>query len=154
MELNPKIKQVLEEINFVNRYEILSKEFNSTRTSLQEMLTYIDGETVMDIVIELGYDINFNRKDKFFYVDENIEDFKFSFRFVLDGGLMDFIFVAWEKDKLLVGSPWGIYSRLLINPDYQIMKPVYGDYDDLDEILKVGFEIYSDFKNSLLNLAK
>ena len=154
MELNPKIKQVLEEINFVNRYEILSKEFNSTRTSLQEMLTYIDGETVMDIVIELGYDIKFNRKDKFFYVDENIEDFKFSFRFVLDGGLMDFIFVAWEKDKLLVGSPWGIYSRLLINPDYQIMKPVYGDYDDLDEILKVGFEIYSDFKNSLLNLAK
>ena len=40
MELNPKIKHVLEEINFVNRYEILSKKFNSTRTPVQEMLTY------------------------------------------------------------------------------------------------------------------
>lgn len=152
MKLNPKVQKALQQIDFVKRYEKLSQKYDDIKTPLSERLIYIDGETVIDIVKDLGYDIQFNGKDKFFYIDEKVENFKFSFRFILDEGMMDFIFAVWENVELLVGDPWGVYSRRMINLDYRIKKPKYSDYDDLEEILKVGCEIYNDFKNCIVDL--
>lgn len=55
-----------------------------------------------------------------------------------------------EKNKeLILGSPWGTYSKRLISPKYKIKKPVFGTYDDLENILRDSFVMFEDFKNSL-----
>ena len=47
--------------------------------------------------------------------------------------------------RLLLGLPLGEYSRLLIRPDYRIKKPVFGTYEDLDEILRRELELFGEF---------
>lgn len=39
---------------------------------------------------------------------------------MLNDGKVDMICIIYEKDKLIVGNPIGMYSRLLINYDYII----------------------------------
>ena len=51
--------------------------------------------------------------------------------------------------ELLLGAPWGTYSRRLIDSSYRIKKPIIGTYEDLEEILKITFKMYEDFKNVL-----
>jgi len=58
------------------------------------------------------------------------------------------------KEKSIAGMPWGIYSRLMIDPDYRIKMPNFSDYDELEDILKTAFTIYEDFKQVFLEVAE
>ena len=64
-EMNEKIKNALISIDFVKRYEELSKRSDSDRTPSDNRLVYIDGEEVMDMIKNLGYDPLFDAKEKF-----------------------------------------------------------------------------------------
>ena len=76
LQLNPKIKKALIEIDFVRRYEKLSNSFNDEKTPMNERLRYIDGEIIFDIIEKLGYSVSFNSKEKFFYTkDEQLGDY-------------------------------------------------------------------------------
>jgi hypothetical protein len=55
IELNPKIKKALIEIDFIRRYEELSNMFNDRKTPSNKRLLYIDGKEVMDTIQDLGY---------------------------------------------------------------------------------------------------
>lgn len=151
MELNPKIKTALIKINFVERYEQLSRKFDAKKTPNDKRLIYIDGEEVMDIIQKLGYLPKFEAREKFYKIrEEKVEEYTFGVHIILYGGMVDLVWVVRENDTLILGIPWGSYSRLLISLDYKIKKPVFGTYEDLDEIFKTGFEMYEDFKNALI----
>ena len=51
IELNSKIKEALIEIDFIKRYEEVSNKFNAERTPSKSRLVYIDGEEVMEIIL-------------------------------------------------------------------------------------------------------
>ncbi|SDB40215.1 hypothetical protein SAMN02910298_01968 [Pseudobutyrivibrio sp. YE44] len=151
MELDSRIKDALTKIDFVKRYEELSNEYDSERTPLSERLIYLDGEEVMDSIAALGYKPLFDSKEKFFKIqEEEVEDYSFGFHIILRDGKADLVWVVRKDDELLLGAPWSTYSRRLISLDYRIKQPIYGDYDDLDEILKTAFEMYEDFKKAVL----
>lgn len=61
-------------------------------------------------------------------------------------GMADLVWVVRENGELLLGTPWGVYSRRLIDVNYRIKKPVFGTYEDLEDILKTAFGMYEDFK--------
>lgn len=152
MELNPKIKCSLIKIDFIDRYEKLSNKFSAERTPSGRRLVYIDGEEVMEIIQELGYSPLFNTKEKFYKIkEEHIDKFTFGVHIILRGGMVDLVWVVKENDEILLGAPWGTYSKRLIDINYRIKKPIFGTYEDLDEILKVSFEMYEDFKRALIN---
>lgn len=152
MELNPKIKCSLIKIDFIERYEKLSNKFNAERTPSSRRLVYIDGEEVMEIIQELGYFPLFNTKEKFYKIkEEQIEKFTFGVHIILRGGMVDLVWVVKENDEILLGAPWGTYSKRLIDINYIIKKPIFGTYEDLEEILKVSFEMYEDFKRAFIN---
>lgn len=44
-----------------------------------------------------------------------------------------------------------VYLRRLIDVNYQIKKPVFGTYEDLEDILKTAFGMYEDFKTALIH---
>ncbi|MET3656311.1 hypothetical protein [Sporosarcina psychrophila] len=66
--------------------------------------------------------------------------------------MTDFIWVVYHNNEVRLGSPWSVYSKLLIDPRERIKKPVYQSYRELEEILKEAFLMYDDFKGELINL--
>lgn len=148
-ELNPKIKAALLKINFVERYEKLSARFSATKTPPDDRLTYIDGEEVMAMIRAAGYSPQFNTKEKFYRIkEEHIGNDTFNIHIILRGGIAELVWVVKENGVLLLGAPWSTYSRQLVN--YRIKNPVFGTYEDLEEILKIVFEMYEDFKRALM----
>ena len=149
-EMNEKIKNSLISIDFVKRYEELSKRFDSDRTPSDNRLVYIDGEEVMDMIKNLGYDPLFDTKEKFFKIkEEKTENMSFGFHIILRDGLVEMVWVVRQDKEVLLGSPFGTYAKRLIDPGYRIKNPVIGSYDDLEEVLKTAFEMYEDFKKAV-----
>ena len=151
IELNKKIKEALIEIDFVRRYEVLSNKYSAERTASSNRLIYIDGEEVMEMIQELGYIPMFDPKEKFYKIQqEQIESFKLCVHIILKDGMVDLVWVVKENEELLLGAPWGTYSRRLIDGNYRIKKPIFGTYEDLEDIIKYTFDMYEDFKKSLV----
>ncbi len=149
-EMNPKVKDALLKISFVERYEKLSAHFSTARTPANNRLIYIDGEEVMEMIQAAGYSPRFNTKEKFYKIEEEkIGEYVFGVHIILWEGIVDLVWVVKENGILLLGAPWGTYSRRLIDVNYRIKKPVIETYEDLEDILKITFGMYEDFKNAL-----
>ena len=133
-ELNEDIKKALTRMNFVKRYEELSKRFNDEKTPVNDRLVYIDGEEVMEMIQKCGYYPLFDKKEKFYKIKEEIvSDYTFGFHIILAYGMADLVWIVKKNNKLLLGLPWGEYSRLLVNINYKIQKPIFGTYEDIEE---------------------
>lgn len=151
IELNPKIKKALLDINFIKRYEFLSNSFDDVKTPLKERLHYYDGEIIIESINQLGYTVQFEPKEKYFKIQEQqIKNYAFAINLILDGGMADIVWIVKENNKLILGLPLGEFSRLIISPDYKIKKPIFGTYEDLDEIFRISFLMFEDFKNALI----
>lgn len=149
-EMDPKIKDALLKINFVERYEKLSARFSVARTPVNDRLIYIDGEQVMEMIRAAGYSPRFNTKEKFYKIEEeHIGKYSFGIHIILRDGRVELVWVVKENGALLLGAPWGTYSRRLIDANYRIKPLVFGTYEELEAILKIVFEMYEDFKNAL-----
>lgn len=125
----------------------MSGHFSSERTPSDERLVYVERDEVMSIIRDLGYSPMFHSKEKFYKITEEQADaFTFGFHIILRDGMADLVWVVRENGELLLGEPWGVYSRRLIDVNYRIKKPVFGTYEDLEDILKTAFGMYEDFK--------
>lgn len=151
ISLHGKVKSALEKIDFVKRYEQVSNTFNKEKTPLRERLRYLDGEIVLDSLAQLGYNAHFESKEKYFWIEEaKIGTYTFSSNIILDRGMVDIVWIVSEGGNLILGLPIGEYSRLMIAPNYKIAKPIFGTYEDLDEILKSVFKLFEDFKKAMV----
>lgn len=152
MKLDPRVQKALFEIHFIQQYEKLSNSFDSKRTPRNERLRYLDLETTMDCITKLGYTASFNGKEKFFKMkDQQVGQYKFRMHIALDAGMVELIWVVMENAEIILGDPVGIFSQLMIHPDYRIMDPIFGTYEDLDEIFRIGFKMFENFKEALVN---
>lgn len=155
MEYDSRIKDALVKMNFVEKYENLVKTFSEVRTPAEEMLEYIDGEEVLEMIRELGYVPKFISKEKFFKTnDEKLGNFSFRVHIILRYGIAEFLWIVSEGKEVIWGYPFDICPRILISPDYQLSKPVFGTYEDLDEILKITFEMYEDLKKAFIEVCE
>lgn len=132
--------------NRINILSYLRKYYNI----INERLRYIDGEIVLDSLAQLGYKAHFESKEKYFWIEEvQIGTYTFSSNMILDGGLVDIVWIVKENGNLILGLPIGEYSRLMIAPNYKIKKPIFGTYEDLDEIVESVFKLFEDFKKAM-----
>ena len=151
MKLDTRIKQALIEINFIERYEKLSTYYSQKRTPKGQELDYFDGDFLMEIVELLGYKAQYDKRERFFHIDlEEIGHFRFGFHFAFERGRLELIWVIFEGDKAIMGSPFASYAKWLISRDYIILDPVISDYVDFRDVMKIAFEMYEDFKQAFL----
>ena len=151
MNLDTRIKQALIDINFVERYEKLSTYYSQKRTPKGQELDYFDGDFLMEIVELLGYKVQYDKQERFFHIDlEEIGPFRFGFHFVFERGRLELIWVIYEGDKAIMGSPFASYAKWLISRDYIILDPVISDYVDFRDVMKIAFDMYEDFKQAFL----
>lgn len=155
MNLDTRVEQALQNINFVERYEALSHKFSRERTPKGEELDYFDGDFLMEIVELLGYKVHYDKREHFFYIDlESVGKFQFGFHFALKSGRLELIWVVYKEDEVLLGSPWTRYARLMIDRDYIIKQPIISDYVDFRDVMKIAFEMYEDFKQAFLKISE
>lgn len=153
MELNPIVKEALVVINFVDRYQKLSDEYSYDKVPSEQRLNKVDKSEIFKILSKIGFESSYDSHERFFKIkEEKNGKYIFGFHIILRDGYVDLIWVVKENDNVLLGSPWGTYSRRLISLDYKIKHPFYGSYDDVERILNIAFEMYKDFKNAVLAL--
>lgn len=151
--LEPNVEQALIDMNFIKKYEELSKQYDEVRVPLEKRFIFIDIETVKDILNRIGYEAKFDCKEKFFKTkDKKFGKYSYTCYFMLNDGKVDMIWVIYENDNLIVGDPIGMYSRLMIDYDYIIKKPVFKGYEDLEKILRIEFEMFEEFRNAFIRL--
>ena len=154
MKLDTRVEKALIGINFVERYENISKQYNRERTPKGQELDYFDGDFLMEIVELLGYKAQYDKRERFFYIDlEEIGHFRFGFHFAFERGRLELIQVIYEGNKAIMGSPFASYAKWLISRDYIILKPVISSYDDFEQVMRIAFEMYEDFKQAFLKAA-
>ena len=148
MELHPLIKNTLEQIDFIKRYQDISTKIICS--SDERFRTY-DNNEVLVIFKELGYKAEFNKKENFFKVVDELPPFRFQFNISLKAGHTELIWGVRENSVILTcGGPWMMIKRLLDGTDENLKYPIFRNYDDLKEILKEVFVMYEDFKRVLL----
>ena len=151
MKLDTRIKQALIEINFVERYEKLSAYYSQKRTPKGQELDHFDGDFLMEIVELLGYKVQYDKRERFFHIKlEEIGPFRFGFHFAFERGRLELIWVIYEGNKAIMGSPFASYAKWLISRDFIILDPVISDNVDYRDVMKIAFERYEDFKQAFL----
>ena len=154
MKIDERILEALKAINFVERYEQLSNYYSKDRTPKGQELDYFDGDFLMEIVESLGYRVQYDRRERFFHIDlEEVGNFRFGFHFAFERGRLELIWVIYEGDKAIMGSPFASYAKWLISRDYIILKPVISSYDDFEKVMQIAFEMYEDFKQAFLKIS-
>ncbi|PET28783.1 hypothetical protein [Bacillus cereus] len=143
-DLELEIKEVLEKINFVERYKALSEKFSNSENTFENY----ENEKVFEVFETLGYKARFNKKADFFIVGEvkNKDSYAFRFNISLKYGVAELIWEAWHNDEVRVGDPWDVFIRLLSNDMGKVPMLYFHSYDELKEIMKIAFEMYEDFK--------
>lgn len=154
MKLDSRVEQALQAINFVERYKELSDKFSLDRTPKDKRLNIITGELVFDVFENLGYRAKFDGREKFFYIEPFKEnDYTFGFHISIFKGLVELIWIVKDsQNKVILGTPLMEFSRRLIFPDYKIMDPVIANYDDFENVMKVAFGMYEDFKQAFMKI--
>lgn len=156
MNLDIRVEQALQAINFVERYEQLSNYYSKDRTPEGQELDYFDGDFLIEIINSLGYEVKFNKREYFFSLKkEKNGEFEFGFKFSMEYGMVELIWDLKESNKkVLLGTNLFTIIRLLTSPDNKIMDPVISDYIDFRDVMKIAFEMYEDFKQAFLKIAK
>ena len=153
IELDIRVKEALTKINFIEQYQHLSQTYNSIKTPLKERLHYIDGEIVLDSLEKLGYQAKFEKRENYFWIKEvPMGTYTFSCHIGLDNGMVEVVWIVKENGTVILGLPIGEYARLMIDSGYKIRKPIFGTYEDLDEILEFIFLLFQEFQKAMVDL--
>ncbi|HDR6300608.1 MULTISPECIES: hypothetical protein [Bacillus] len=146
--LKPEIQEVLEKINFTERYKSLSKQFPDRENTFENY----ENEKVIAVFESLGYKARFMKKENFFIVGEvkNKDIYTFRFNISLKYGLVELIWEAWHTGEVRVGTSWAMFVDVLSNDTEKVLRPGFHSYEELKEIMKIAFEMYEDFKRALI----
>ncbi|ACK93144.1 hypothetical protein ACJTM1_14080 [Bacillus sp. GX] len=147
-DLEPEIKEVLEKIDFIQRYKALSKQFPDRENTFENY----ENEKVIAVFESLGYKARFMKKENFFIVGEvkNKDFYTFRFNISLKYGLVEFIWSARYNGEVRVGNSWDMFVKVLSNGSERLPAVCFHSYDELKEIMKIAFEMYEDFKRELI----
>src|SRR5690349_4703966 len=99
-------KEIFLNINFVDRYLNLSKQFHF---DLKESMSNFSNDEILKIIEDLGYHGRYFKGDNFFQVAETGIRIKLHLNIVLKGGIVELIWGIWidGKPQLELSGPWG-----------------------------------------------
>ena len=143
---------ILNKINFAGRFEALSRQ-HPIRPDL-DLLMILDFDLTKEILESFGYKIRYFRGERFFRAEEKRDGYTFGFNIALDYGSAELIWDTECNKKLVreVSDVWmGLYELLMNVPWEQVPRyPFFGDYDELEAVLRESFSLWEDFKREFL----
>lgn len=147
MQLHPKLKPVLENIDFLSRYRALHEKF----PLIDGVMHACSNEEVLRVLESLGYKFKYAKKENFFGLKEVISNYAFTFNISCKYGVVELIWdIVLNGERLMLGGPWGLTCDLLLNDTCDIKKPAFKSCDELKDILQEALSIYEDFKKEAM----
>ena len=145
--LSNKVLVKFNSIKLLERYENLSKSFQSEKT-----LENYDKGLVQKRMNDFGYNFSYNKKEDFFGITEKEGDIEFKINISLKFGIVEPI--IWAKNIITDEQYGGALIRVtkLIQMSMQednicrIPYPRFSTYEDLNLIIKSIMSLYTDFK--------
>ncbi|OXT15112.1 hypothetical protein B9K06_22650 [Bacillus sp. OG2] len=149
-DIEPEIKDVLVKIDFVKRYKSLAMKFSNKENKLSKF----ENGKVLDVFKSLGYKARYMKKEDFFIVGEvkNKEIYTVKFNVSLKYGVVELIWSARHNGVVKAGDPWDMFVRLMTNDTETIPVMFFQSYEELQEIMKIAFGMYEDFKCELIKV--
>ena len=148
----PINRELFERINFAGRFEALSRQ-HPIRPDL-DLLMILDFDLTKEILESFGYKIRYFRGERFFRAEEKRDGYTFGFNIALDYVSAELIWDTECNKKLVreVSDVWmGLYELLMNVPWEQVPRyPFFGDYDELEAVLRESFSLWEDFKREFL----
>ena len=148
----PINRELFERINFARRFEALSRQ-HPIRPDL-DLLMILDFDLTKEILESFGYKIRYFRSERFFRAEEKRDGYTFGFNIALDYGSAELIWDTECNKRLVreVSDVWmGLYELLMNVPWEQVPRyPFFGDYDELEAVLRESFSLWEDFKREFL----
>ena len=139
------LKQILEKILFVNKYENICSEYNDFDNSLRGN----NKKLYIDIIERLGYETEYISNGSFFRIKQN----DVLLHLVLKDGLVEpLLYVMKNGDAVYPRGRFDAIAEEIRNgfrDKYTI--PFYTSESDLEGILKEVFSIYEDVKREVEN---
>lgn len=148
----PINRELFERINFAGRFEALSRQ-HPIRPDLDRLMI-LDFDLTKEILESFGYKIRYFRSERFFRAEEKRDGYTFGFNIALDYGSAELIWDTECNKRLVreVSDVWmGLYELLMNVPREQVpLYPFFGDYDELEAVLRESFSLWEDFKREFL----
>ena len=148
----PINRELFERINFAGRFEALSRQ-HPIRPDL-DLLMILDFDLTKEILESFGYKIRYFRGERFFQATEKRDGYEFKFNIALEYGQVELIWAVFRDKKLVrpLSRIWmGLYELLMNVPWEQVpLYPFFGDYDELEAVLRESFSLWEDFKREFL----
>ncbi len=148
----PINRELFERINFARRFEALSRQ-HPIRPDLDRLMI-LDFDLTKEILESFGYKIRYFRSERFFRAEEKRDGYTFGFNIALNNGRAELIWDTEYNKKLVreVSDVWkGLYELLMNVPWEQVPRyPFFGDYDELEAVLRESFSLWEDFKREFL----
>ena len=148
----PINRELFERINFAGRFEALSRQ-HPIRPDLDRLMI-LDFDLTKEILESFGYKIRYFRSERFFQATEKRDGYEFKFNIALEYGQVELIWAVFRDKKLVrpLSRIWmGLYGLLMNVPREQVpLYPFFGDYDELEAVLRESFSLWEDFKREFL----
>jgi hypothetical protein len=142
LTLNPEIRSILEEVNFVERYETLSNlsRENSDNFPLEQLSV----EEAKQMIAQFGYLVCYDKNERFFKVEQlNMsKQYQLNLHIAISQTRVELIWECRYNDKVLLGLPWGACMRQLTTHERRVAPPRFSDRDNLEIVLKEAFGIF------------
>jgi hypothetical protein len=139
MKIQQETIQVLERINFPNRYlDIYRLSLRSKDSPFEDY----SNEEVIQVFKRLGYQYRFYKSEKFFGLKESYNSYEFVFNISLRYGRIELIWsLKKDNEKIRIGGPWNRIIKLLGENNLEIKYPTFGNYNELEELSSLAFSL-------------
>ncbi|MCR4677339.1 MAG: hypothetical protein K5679_01155 [Lachnospiraceae bacterium] len=140
------IINALRKINFLERNEALSKQFNK---GIFEIAPQIDKKRVDEIISKLGYIPG--RKGNYFWLkNQMIGNITIDVCFSVKSYALYYSWEIHNEGEFVDGGPIIQFLRVLSgNGDYVGRNALFRTDEELEEILAIMFKMFEDFKQAL-----
>lgn len=150
IQLNQATKQLLHNINFSERYEKLVSDFSDS--IYLDKLNYNEVSNVLKRLSISNF--AFDKKEELYTLEKVNGDPYLEFKISVKHSVVEFILAFGTDNKSYsCGGNFGVIN-MLMGSKKGFKKPAFSNYEDLEEILRKGGNIYKDLKSELLKATK
>lgn len=151
MEIDSKLIEPLQKIDFSNRYKRLCRNCSD----FDSRLTKFDKNIIVQFAEEKGFKTKYDKTENFNRIDLKINNLSLQFNIIPHNGFIQFVLDIKEGEQSL-NLGFGMWESITDNldmidgfKDEYTRKPIFNTQIELRFILTEIFDILNDFLNEL-----
>ena len=143
------LKNIFENINFVNRYQSICEEHNDFDNRMRDSTKQLQ----KDALSKFNYNYKYISNGSFYKIKDEFNNLLFNLHLVLKGGSVESLLYIYENENTLKAKGRFDFIPEKLDIPYDRLKyglPKYSSEKELEEILKGLFSIYEDLKKEFV----